>query len=57
MAQKRTIKFLNIDGTYWGTSCVRKVIITDNNCKVYFKDRKTPAIFKDFYKVNFENKI
>ena len=57
MTQKRTIKFLNIDGSYWGTSCVRKVIITDNNCKVYFKDRKTPAIFKDFYKVNFENKI
>ena len=56
MQNTRTIKFLNIDGQYWNTSCVRKVIITDNKCKVYFKDRKTPATLTDFYEVHFENK-
>ena len=53
---KRTIKSLNIDGNYWNTSCVRKVIITDNQCKVYFKDRKTPLVTKDFHELKFENK-
>ena len=53
----RTLKFFNVDGTYWNTSCVRKVIITDNECRVYFKHKKTPTVIKDFRETHFENKI
>ena len=53
----RTLKFFNVDGAYWNTSCVRKVIITDNECRVYFKHKKTPTVIKDFRETHFENKI
>ena len=38
-------KVFFVNGNYWFNGCVRKMIITEDICTLYFKDKKTPTKF------------
>lgn len=38
-------KVFFVNGSHWFNGCVRKMIITEDTCTLYFKDKKTPTKF------------